>query len=152
LADKLKKQNGGRRPGSGRKKGGKNKATIVRETKQAEVIAQMIDSGKPLAVTVLQKAMEFAEGAVAAFRPTLRADAAAGRQPNPDGSVEEFGKWFDRWIKVTSELATYQTAKVKAIDAPTAAPQAGERRKRFTLRVFEGGRPPIRPPDEESAA
>ena len=38
--------NGGRRAGAGRKKGGKNHATILRETKQTEVIAGMINSGK----------------------------------------------------------------------------------------------------------
>lgn len=140
MTEKLKKKNGGKRPGSGRKRGGKNKATILRETKQAEVIAAMVDSGKPLAITVLQKAMEFAEGAVAAFKPTLAAELAAGRAPNPDGNVEEFGRWFDRWLKTASELASYQTAKIKAMDAPSPPPPPGQSRKKFTLRVFEGGK------------
>lgn len=148
-AEKLKKQNGGRRPGSGRKKGGKNKATIIRETKQAEVIAAAIDSGKPLAIEVMQKMMEFAEGAVAAFRPTLDADLKAGRPMNPDGSKKEFGEWFDRWIKVTEGLAKYQSAPIKSMDAPTPAPKAGEARRRFTLRVFEGGKQIGGPPPDD---
>lgn len=124
----------------GRTKGVPNKATILRQTKQAEVIAAIVDSGKPLAIEVLQKAMEFAEGAVAAFRPTLQADAETGREPNPDGNVEEFGRWFDRWLKTATELASYQTAKIKAMDRPTAPPAPGDVNKRWTLRVFEGGR------------
>jgi len=125
----------------GRAKGVKNKSTILREQKQAAAIAEIIDSGKPLAITVLQKAMEFAEGATAAFRPTLQADVARGQAVNPDGSVEEFGKWFDRWLKVASELATYQTARIKPMEAPSAAPtQTGAAKKKFTLRVFEGGK------------
>jgi hypothetical protein len=154
VAENLKKQMGGRRAGSGRKKGGKNKATIIRETKQAEVIARTIDSGKPMAIEVLQKAMEFAEGAVAAFKPTLAAEKAAGARENPDGNVEEFGRWFDRWFKVASDLASYQSAKIKPIDAPTPAPKAGEGKRRFTLHVFEGGRPPAigKPANDEDAA
>ena len=124
----------------GRTKGVPNKATILRQTKQAEVIARAIDSGKPLAIEVLQKMMEFAEGATAAFRPTLKADLARGAVQNEDGNVEEFGKWFDRWYKTASELAAYQTAKIKPMERPTAPPPPGADRKKFTLRVFEGGR------------
>ena len=139
----------GRKTG-GRKIGIPNKATILRQTKKAEVIAALVDSGKPLAIEVLQKAMEFAEGAVAAFRPTLAPDLAAGRQANPDGNVEEFGRWFDRWLKTATELASYQTAKVKAMDAPSAAPRPGDMTKTFTLRVFEGGKQISGPPDESA--
>lgn len=138
----------------GRAKGVKNKSTILREQKQAAAIAEIIDSGKPLAITVLQKAMEFAEGATAAFRPTLQADIARGQAANPDGSVEEFGKWFDRWLKVASELATYQTARIKPMEAPSAAPttQAGETKKKFTLRVFEGGKAITQPANDKDSA
>jgi hypothetical protein len=125
----------------GRPKGVPNKATILRQTKRAEVVAQMVDSGKPLAVTVLQKAMEFAEGAVAAYRPTMAAEKIAGKPANADGSHEEFGKWFDRWYRCIETMAKYQTPQMKAIEAPTPPPEPGTNRKRFTLRVFEGGRP-----------
>lgn len=155
MTEKVKKQrgpNGGRRPGSGRKPGGKNKATIIRETKQAEVIAAMVDSGKPMAITVLQKAMEFAEGAVSAFRPTLDAELKAGAPKNPDGSKKEFGEWFDRWLKCITTMAEYQTAKIKPMEKPTAPPQPGENRRRFTLRVFDGGRQVKGPPPDEGAA
>lgn len=124
----------------GRAKGIPNKATILRQTKQAEVIAQMVDSGKPLAVTVLQKAMEFAEGAVAAYRPTMSGELAAGKPKNADGSNEEFGKWFDRWFKCIETMAKYQTPQIKAVDAPTPAPTPGQSKRRFTLTVFDGGR------------
>lgn len=124
----------------GRKKNTPNKVTVLRQTKRAEAIAQVIDSGKPLAVTVLQKAMEFAEGAVSAYRPTMASDQAAGRKPNPDGSNEEFGKWFDRWFRCIETMAKYQTPQMKATEAPTPAPLPGTHKKRFTLRVFDGGR------------
>lgn len=150
--EKAKKQNGGKRPGSGRKAGGKNKATVIRETKAAEVIAATIDSGKPLAVTVLQKMMEFAEGAVAAFKPTLAGEVAAGATPNGDGNVEEFGRWFDRWIRVTEALAAFQSPKIKPMEIPAAAPRPGENRRKFTLRVFEGGRPMPGPASKDESA
>jgi hypothetical protein len=134
------KPKGGKREGAGRKAGKKNRLTVLRQTKQAEAIAQIVDSGKPLAVTVLQKAMEFAEGAVAAYRPTMNSDIAAGKTKNPDGSPEEFGKWFDRWFKCIETMARYQTPTMRAIDAPTPPPDAGTNKKRFTLRVFDGGR------------
>lgn len=131
----------------GRKTGGRikgksrNKATILRETKAAEVIAATIDSGKPLAITVLQKAMEFAEGAVATYRPTMAKEIEAGAAKNPDGSAEEFGKWFDRWFKCIETMAKYQSPQIKAMEAPAPPPQPGSNRRKFVLRVFEGGKP-----------
>lgn len=137
----------------GRIKGkSRNKATVLKETKRAEVIAAMVDSGKPLAVTVAQKAMEFAEGAVATFRPTMKAEIAAGKTPNPDASPEEFGKWFDRWFRCIEMLAKYQTPQMKAIEAPTAPPLPGTTKKRFTLRVFDGGRVVANKAENEDAA
>jgi hypothetical protein len=127
--------NGGKRPGAGRKKGCKNRATIARETKQAAVIAQMVDSDRPLAIMDLQRAMEFAEGAVAAYRPTLKSELARGMPKNEKGDIEEFGKWFDRWLKCITILAEYQSPKMRAMDAPTRPPDAGPRR--FTLNIFD---------------
>lgn len=147
-----KGKNGGYRPGGGRPKGSKGRATILRETKRAEVIAAMVDSGKPLAVTVLQKAMEFAEGAVANYRPTTKKEIEAGNQKNPEGNHEEFGKWFDRWYKCISTMAEYQTPKMRAMDAPTPPPDPGTNTKRFTLTVFEGGRKVPSANNDEDAA
>lgn len=124
----------------GRRRGIPNKRTVIQQTKRAEVIAQIVDSGKPMAITVAQKAMEFAEGAVSAFRPTMAAELASGKAKNPDGSPEEFGRWFDRWFKCIEMMAKYQTPQLKAIEAPTAPPIPGTTTKRFTLRVFDGGR------------
>lgn len=129
-----------RKKTGGRARGVPNKATVLAQTKRAEVIADMVDSGKPLAVTVLQKAMEFAEGAVAAYRPTMTAELTAGKVKNADGSHEEFGRWFDRWFRCIETMAKYQTPQMKAIEAPTPAPTPGTSKKRFTLRVFDGGR------------
>lgn len=147
-----KDRRGGTRPGGGRPKGAKSKATILRETKSAEVIAAMVDSGKPLAVTVAQKAMEFAEGAVATFRPTMKAEIAAGKSANPDANPEEFGRWFDRWFRCIEMLAKYQTPQMKAVEAPLAPPVPGANKKRFTLRVFDGGRVISNKAENEDAA
>lgn len=118
-----------------------SKATVLKQTKRAEVIAAVIDSGKPLAVTVLQKAMEFAEGAVAAYRPTMAKELAAGAAKNGDGSHEEFGRWFDRWFKCIETMAKYQTPQMKAVDAPTAAPDAqGQLLIEYEPEVFADGK------------
>lgn len=149
---KAKGKHGGARPNGGRIKGGKNRSTVLRETKAAEVIAATIDSGKPMAVTVAQKAMEFAEGAVATFRPTMKAEIASGKTANPDGNPEEFGKWFDRWFRCIEMLAKYQSPMVKAMETPTPAPAPGTNKKRFTLRVFDGGRVIANKAENEDAA
>lgn len=133
--------NGGKRPGAGRKAGGSNKATILRQVKRQKVIAAMIDSGKPLGLTVLQKAMEFAEGAVANYRPTMAKELAGGAVANADGNHEEFGKWFDRWFKCIETITKYQTPQMKAIEAPTAAPDAqGQQLIEYKPEVFVDGR------------
>lgn len=143
--------NGGKRPGAGRKSGIPNKATVLRQTKRQEVVAAMVDSGKPLGITVLQKAMEFAEGAVAAYRPTMTAELAAGAVANKDGDHDKFGAWFDRWLKCIETITKYQTPQLKAIEAPTKAPEPGTGGKRFTLRIFEGGRQISGPKSEDAA-
>jgi hypothetical protein len=146
-----KAQHGGKRAGGGRPTG-PSKATILKQTKRAEVIAAMVDSGKPLAITVAQKAMEFAEGAVAAYRPTMAAELAAGKTKNPDGSHDEFGRWFDRWMRCVEMLAKYQTPQMKAVEAPMKPPEPGANKKRFTLRVFDGGRVISNKAENEDAA
>lgn len=82
---------GGKRKGAGRKAGGKNRLTVIKQTKRAAEVAKLVDSGKPLAIAVLQKAMDFAEGAVAVYRPTMASELASGKTKNEDGSHEEFG-------------------------------------------------------------
>ena len=136
--------NGGARPGAGRKRGGKNKATIEREINAAAVIDRARKEGRELAVDVLERIMKLCEGAAGAFRPTTQRDVAAGNPTNPDGNEPVFGQWVDRWTYCAKELAKYQSPQVKAIEQPAPPPDvnAPEDKPRLVkLRVFEGGKP-----------
>jgi hypothetical protein len=143
---------GGTRPGAGRPKGAKNKATIERELNVAAVIDRARKEGRELAVDVLERAMKTAEGATAMTKPVTEREkfeaAAKGiaLQDNRDGSWELFGQWFDRWTYCADKLSKFQSPVIKAVEAPAPPPdpkqiEAGSRRK-FGLRVFEGGKPP----------
>jgi hypothetical protein len=142
---KEKGKHGGPRPGGGRPKGLKNRATIEREINAAQVIDRARKEGRDLAVTVLERLMNVAEGACGLNRPTTARDIAAGAKSNQDGDWNRFGEWFDRTAYCAKELAKFQSPQIKAMDAPTPPPDPADvdqkSRKRFGLRVFEGGRP-----------
>ena len=144
---KSKGKHGGPRPGGGRPKGQKNRATIEREINAAQVIDRARKEGRDLAVTVLERLMNVAEGATGLNRPISAKEAAGGAQPNPDGDWGRFGEWFDRTAYCAKELAKFQSPQIKAMEAPTPPPDPADieqkSRKRFGLRVFEGGKPLI---------
>ncbi|MHB8272699.1 hypothetical protein [Bradyrhizobium sp.] len=106
----------------GRPKGAKNKATIEREVNAAQVIDRARKEGRDLAVTVLERLMNVAEGACGLNRPVPAKDLAAGAKENPDGDWGRFGEWFDRTAYCAKELAKYQSPQLKAI-AVMEAPQ-----------------------------
>jgi hypothetical protein len=130
----------------GRKKGGLNKKTIARIKQKGDAMAELIDARKPLAVTTLQKAMEFAEGAVSVYRPTMQRDIQQAQelgqapQINPDGDHDKFGAWFDRWFKCITEMASYQSAKVTRREVPSEVPETTGPILEFEVNVFEGGK------------
>ena len=132
-------------PGSGRKAGTKNRATVEREINAAAVIDRARKEGRQLAVDVLEKLMNLAEGAAAENRPTTEKEMTAGASQNPDGDWTRFGEWFDRTAYCAKELAKYQSPQIKAIEQPAPAPDLNaprdQPRRRFGLRVFEGGKP-----------
>lgn len=133
---------GGPQPGSGRKPGSKNKATIERELKAQAEAQRLIDHAKAnkieLATSVLDRAMKIAEGSAGRHRPITEVElpqmqeaenAAAmneGRKPRQlvvGGSWPLFGEWFDRWVWCARELAKYQSPQYRAIAvAMTPAP------------------------------
>jgi hypothetical protein len=154
--------NGGARPGAGRKAGGKNKATIERELKAAVAVAQTREGVRQLAVAILEELLGdlirfrgIAEGAASLHRPPSPGDIEKAAQQGVDlasGDWELFGKWYDRAVSTTKDAAgvaydisKFQSPQVKAVDAPTPPPDPKDldrrSRKRFGLRVFEGGRP-----------
>jgi hypothetical protein len=133
----------------GREKGVKNKLTIQREQEAAQrVAAARGPKAKEAALSVLERLMQVAEGATALHRPPgpkeVEAAAASG-QSLPKGDWGLFGDWWDRAAYAAKELAKYQAPQIKSVDAPAPPPDPDEvdrgSRRRFGLRVFEGGRP-----------
>ena len=135
----------------GRIKGTKNRATIQREIEAAERVAQSRGKAKDAALTVLERLMQVAEGAAGLTRPASKREMAEGKAQNPDGDWELFGDWFDRAAFCAKELAKYQAPQIRAVEAPAPPPDPREvdagNRRRFGLRVFEGGKPLMPPSD-----
>jgi hypothetical protein len=134
---------GGARPGSGRKKGVKSKLTMAREEFVAQQLDKARNTGRKLPTDTLEEFLEIAKGATGVNRPTSQKEINDGRAPNPDGDWTRFGEWFDRAVYCARELAKYREPQIRAVDAPAPPPDATEieraGRKRFGLRVFEGG-------------
>jgi hypothetical protein len=146
----------------GRQKGTKNRTTIQRELQAAHEVARAQGIGHEFATAVLERMMgelerfkNIAEGAAGLHRPPsedeLKAAGEAGLQI-AKGDWGLFGQWFDRAVTATKEvaacakdLASYQAPKIKAVDAPAPPPDPrdveAKSRRRFGLRVFEGGKP-----------
>lgn len=136
----------GAKPGQrfgGKAKGSKHKATIQRELIAAEIAARTVAdakiNNKPLAKEVLDQFMHVFAGMAATFQPL-----PPGAQPKPGHTPNEdkFEKWAVLAVKTARDLAQFQSPTFKAI-AITPPPETnpGDRRKRFTLTIFEGERP-----------
>lgn len=143
-------------PGSGRKKGTLNRATVERRV--AAEIDSARQAGRELAKDVLERAMQFAETQTGLYRTISEDQAAALRAAGEDraraqtGDPDKMGQWFDRWTYCAKELAQYQSPKLRAIAiAPVPAePSISDRVKIVRLTVFEGGRA-LPAPDDEAA-
>jgi hypothetical protein len=110
----------------GRTAGTKNRSTVERELVAAQQVADAKASGRKLAKEVLQE-----------FMHQFRVRAFKAR--NNDN--------FERWARLAVEtarwLAPYESPQFARIEVPSPPPTIdGEpQRMRFSLRVFEGGRP-----------
>lgn len=135
---------GGARPNSGRKFGSQNRATIQRELLAAQQMAKARGEKRETALDVMARIAKLCEGAAAVCRPVPAAEIAAGKAPNPDGDWGRFHDWVTLWGASVRELAKYQHPPMKPVDAPAPPPdpdaQNDQPRRRFALRVFEGGR------------
>ena len=153
---------GGARPGAGRKTGGKNKATIERELEAAKAAIAKVKHGRELAKDVLERLLHdldrfktIAEGAAGLHKPPSAGELKAAAEKGliiAKGDWGLFGEWFDRAVgtardaaTVAKDLAKYQSPQIRPVDAPAPPPdpkelEAGSKR-RFGLRVFEGGKP-----------
>jgi hypothetical protein len=134
-----------RKKTGGRIAGSRNKAVIEREINAAQVIDKARKEGRDLAVTVLERLMNLAEGACGLNRPTPQRMILQGEKQNPDGDWGRFGEWFDRTTYCAKELAKFQSPQIKAMEAPTPPPAIVDQdekvpTKRFTLTIFEGDR------------
>lgn len=129
----------------GRVKGTKNRTTLERELIAAEVARRQMsrarEQDRELAVEVIEKFMGEFQRAATHFRPTTSVEIAEGAKANQNGSWTKYGEWAERVVACAKELAKYQSPQLRAI-AIAPAPQAeeGERRKRFTLTIFDGGK------------
>ena len=145
----------------GRQKGTKNKATIAREeAARAEFEAAMKATASKtrgtgvspkLAMQEMYKAISIAEGVAGKLQPKDISQDVNGKLTITGGDLKAFGDWFDRWVKGLELLAKYQIPAIKPIEAPAPPPTPEEleqgSRKRFGLRIFEGGRPLQQPVD-----
>lgn len=150
----------------GRVKGSVNKAKLAREELARAQIAESLAKAKAsghaepkVALNELYKALAIAEGVAGRLQPTVIEQDANGKVTVKGGDLKGFGEWFDRYKDCISILIKYQQPMLKAIEAPTPPPDPADverrSRKRFGLRVFEGGRQ-VQPlsrdiPDEDDA-
>jgi hypothetical protein len=141
----------GRKTG-GKKKGTKNKATIAREEQARAQIAASLSKARSagnvtprIALDEMYKAVSIAEGLAGLLQPNVT-KTPDGTLTIQGGDVKLFGEWFERYCNLIKELAKYQIPQVKPVEAPTPPPDPRDleqkARKRFGLRIFEGGRPP----------
>lgn len=137
---------------TGRPKGSKNKRTIERETRAAQLAAETMEnaiqrrkspSDYILGVDVLMKFTQIFEGAAAHFQPALDRGPDGRTYERPGvGDWGKFGEWADRAVTAAKELAKYQSPTLKAVMVAAPPPEISqdEDRKRITLRVFDGGK------------
>jgi|GEM_PF-2452872 len=141
----------------GRQKGTPNRSTVERQVSSQMEISRAARAGV-LGKEVLERLAKIAEGIAAAQQPKLIGQDARGQPVFEGGNWALFGEWFDRTAYCAKELMKYQNAPIKAVDAPTPPPDPREvearSRKRFGLRVFDGGRPlqPIEADDDAEVA
>lgn len=137
----------GERRGGGRKPGQKNRATLEREAlrareeaaRKAEIDVGLAKlAGKKLAKEVLEDFMVLFAGIAGTHQPYPPA------QPqNPNYDAEKFERFARLTVDAAKELAKYQSPQFRAIVvAPAPDANKGEVRKRITLTIFEGRRPP----------
>lgn len=135
----------------GRKKGTPNKATAAREELARAQIAESLEKAKAAgaasprnALNEMYKAITIAEGMAGKFQPRDVVQDGNGKVTIVGGDIKLFKEWFGLYFDCAKELAKYQIPQIKAVDAPTPPPDPGElertSRKRFGLRVFDGGR------------
>jgi hypothetical protein len=133
----------------GRQKGTPNKATTERQLLAAEVerrrAATSVGRPREMAIEKLSRYGDMAEGAAALHRPTSPQELAAGRPPNPLGNWGEFREWMKLAANIARMQVDFETPKLSAVALALPPPVRRDESKRFTLTVFEGGKPLPKP-------
>jgi hypothetical protein len=150
---------GGRRRGSGAKRGPTartvaklNREQIIDQIR-AEIAAEQVAGSKAAmsrAKDVLEEFLPFVRNIAVHYQPPLLTDDAPPEQVAAAAKKEEkFKEWLGIMTDLCKVLAPYQSPTFKAVVvAPAPTGPSGPRR--FTLAVFDGGRPvalltPVKP-------
>lgn len=115
------KKRGGARPGGGRPKGIPNKATMERALIAEQVMDRAKMSGKKLGKEMIEEFAVLFGGIMARYQPQQIPGSTELKWE--DKAEERFYRYGQLALKAASELASYQSPKVKAImihQAPTA--------------------------------
>ena len=127
--------NGGRRPGSGRKRG-PSKATIEKAVVAERVLGEVVMQGRKLGKETLEEYMVLFAGLSSRFQPegtdpaSVRAWAKTEHEPM-------FEKYVTLAVSAAKELAKYQSPTFKAImNAPPPTVNDGRKQTKFTLNIF----------------
>jgi hypothetical protein len=139
---------GGARAKAGRKPGGRNRATIERAALAERIVQEAAGQpGQKLGKEMLQDFATMFGGLAAAFQPV-------GTGPNKTLTEGDLKAWsesykeplFEKYaklaVKCADAFADFQSPRLGRIQTAAPAPEArGPIRKRFTIRIFENGRP-----------
>jgi hypothetical protein len=133
----------------GRKKGTPNKATTERRLLAVEVerrrMARSVGQERELSKERIERYIKHAEGAAAMYRPTSPQEIAAGQPKNPMGDANEHREWVRLAATFSKWLLEFEIPKLSAVALALPPPVQRDEPKRFTLTVFEGGKPLPRP-------
>ena len=142
---------GGARARAGRKPGGLNRATIEKAALAERIVAEA--QGKPgrkLGREMLEDFATMFGGLAAAFQPVGTGPDGALMQTDLEAwakSYKEplFEKYAKLAVKCADAFADFQSPRLGRLQTAAPAPEArGPIKKRFTIRIFENGRPAAR--------
>lgn len=127
----------------GRVKGTKNKRTIEKALEAERAVAAAKASGRKLAKEMLDDFMHLFAGMATVYQPLPPGTVEIPRGHKPD--EPQFEKYARLTVDCATQLAKYQSPTFRAIVVAPAPeqPDPNTLRRRFTLTVFEGGRPAL---------
>ena len=152
---------GGAQPGAGRKRGGKNKATIEREQRALEALKERAKNHtRTLAKDDLAELLTVVKASTQAFQLQAfnKGDGAPGKPGFDPAAWATFKEWAEFYANVCRWTAEYESPRYKAIavamtvipqenprqtiehSEPADAAERVERASRTYLTLIKGGR------------